>query len=161
MPWSNKRTAGLPSPKPIGLQRCCSLGCTRPWLHAGSSITTTRIPTPQAMPSSNPMPDPCSARTPAFWAAPDPQPSRIPTPRLLPLRHCWTPDLHGLTRSMLPWDPCPSVPAGSQLGMGQPEPHSTEIPAPWAEPGPSSTGFPDKCTTRLPLRLSLGDSQCT
>jgi hypothetical protein len=104
----------------------------------------------RALPGAQPL-GPCwihTTRTP-----PPPPPLKPPTPR-----HCWAPAPHGMTGAMPGRDPCSSG-LGTRLAWDNRIPQSTGILTPWAEPVRSSTGFTDKRTTSLLLRLPLEGCQ--
>jgi hypothetical protein len=127
MPRFIKRTASWTSPYPIGPQNHYSAppgsGCL--------PLRTCQAPACHGTPGSMPHQDSCPLG-------------------LLHFRPHWTPTPHRTALSMLHQDPHPSGPAGPQLHMGLPDPHSTGIPASHALKGPSSTGLMDSCSTRHP-----------
>jgi hypothetical protein len=126
MPQSTKRTAGPPSPHPIGPQSHCS--------------------TPQGFPPLRP----CQAPVP--WGTKKFTPWRDPH-HLDPmsLGPHWAPSPCGTTGSPPHWDPCPSCPARPQLHVGPPDQCPAGIPTPSsALPGPSSAGLLDRLSTKPP-----------
>jgi hypothetical protein len=92
MPWSNKRTAGLPSPHSIGLQSHCSAPLGSLPLGLCQATASCQIHAP---PGAPPL-EPCQIHT-TPWPPPlNPQPLRI----------CWAPAPHGMTGSMPHLDSC-------------------------------------------------------
>jgi hypothetical protein len=159
MPLSNKRTVGLPSPHPVGLQNHCSALLVSPPLRLCQATAPRQI---HALPGSPPLgctgPQPW-ARSTFCWDL---------SPLILsPLRPYWAPVPCGMTRAMLCWVPHPLGPAGFlphwDCHSSGPDtshtPQPTRIPDPWEEPGPSSTGFPNNYPTRLLHRPPLSGSK--
>jgi hypothetical protein len=110
-------------------------GIPAPW--PCSRIRDHRDPCPP--PALDPSPKP----VPQLAGIPAPPPTSPP-----PFRPCWAPAMRGTAR--LP----PSGPAELQLCVERLEPHPAGQAPAWQN-GPSSTGFPDNRSTRLPLRPPL------
>jgi hypothetical protein len=167
IPRSNKRTANLPSPCPLGLQSCCSTPLALyPWDSAGTQLHARFINHLYPCPSGHARPQTQEGST----LCQDPCLSR---PR--PLRPCWALAPCGVTGSMLCWDshllgcrpklcttfmpnqdlcpsdPCPSGPDGPLLHVKWPDPYSSRIPTPWY--------MPDPCSTKIPTFWGLAPAQ--
>jgi hypothetical protein len=149
-PRSNKRTAGLPNPCPIGLQSRCSIlpGCPPVGLHQATAPHQTHTlqdprllgrtrsmyhwdSRPSATPDPSPEPDPHSAGIPALkptapWALLGPSyvwDDQIPAPRFPPLRPHRAPATCGMTGAPPRWD-------RHQLGVRQLHPPACRDPRP-------------------------------
>jgi hypothetical protein len=143
--------------------RFCPSGA-RPQPQAGSTPHWDACPSGHAMPQL--MPDPHTTS-----ATPDPRPeleshSAGILPQIPPhLRPCQALAPCGMTRAKPHHDHHPLGPAespplrpGTNSVLDSCIPSPTEIPSPWIEQGPSSIGFPDNCSTRLPLKLPPEES---
>jgi hypothetical protein len=132
MPQSNKRTAGLPSPHPVGLQSTALL-CQdlHPLVCTGPSTTL----------------DPRTTKNPLLRPRQAPHLAGIPAPSSsLPLRPCWLPALwddwihappgsaslgarDALAPHRIPIPPgSPPLRTGHQFGMRQPHPPAHQDP---------------------------------
>jgi hypothetical protein len=166
-PLSNKRTAGLPNPCPIGLQFCCSFlpgslpfglsqvtapcqthtqwePATRPcrWIHnhrdpRHQSVLVPAWIGPTAHQDTRPSP---WAHCPSGPA--EPQPRMGPRTPTSPIRPCLTPAPCGMTGTLCRWD-------RHHPGVRQPHPRACQEPHTLSGASPSSTGFPDKRSTRI------------
>jgi hypothetical protein len=103
MPQSNERTAGLPSPHPIGLQSRCSAPLGSPPLRL---CQIHAPPTPGSLPLWL-----CQALTMCQIHTP-PGPPSVGRAGSMP---CWDPHLLGHTSSMLPGSPAIKFPAPQAL----------------------------------------------
>jgi hypothetical protein len=165
-PWSNKRTASLPNPRPVGPQSCARPQlCARP-THGGIPISqpcwppahrptqhqnsgpSVMPPDPRPLGSPPPLctrPQPGTGPT-ADWPAPPPEPTTLQA--LLSLSHAWdkwnpTPPI----RPCLSPAPCGTsgvLPHWDRHHAGVKQPHSPACwtPHPLGRAGPSSTRLP-------------------
>jgi hypothetical protein len=166
----------MPSPHPVGLQSCCStpqgsLPLRLYWITPPH--WNNALPQPGSLPlrlcQALAPPGPPPLGTCQIHALLGPQslgpcqihtPSGLPPLKSPPLRLCWTqlhmgqPDPHP-TWIHASWASRP----GTSLAWDNCIPQPSGIPAPGAEPGPSSTGSPDKHSNKLLLRLPLQGSK--
>jgi hypothetical protein len=158
-PWSNKRTAGLPSPHPIDLQSNCSTPLGSPPLRLWQATAPCRIHTPppgslplrpcQALPPHQIQPswDPCFLGCSGSTFCQDPPSLRSPASQaLLAPSSMWDKQNDALPGS-------PPLRARHQLGRRQPHPTAHQDPCPLDGAMPQLYRFPDNRTTELPLGL--------
>jgi hypothetical protein len=133
-PWSNKRTAGLPS--------YCSAPPSSLPLGLHQAPSPHQIHAPQGYPPLGPHRAPAPCR---IHALPP------------PLRPCWDPALCGMTGSTFCWDPHPS----SHEPNSSLDPHTTRIPTLWV-PHPSGHArpqlhmeWPEACPTWITTHEAL------
>jgi hypothetical protein len=94
-----------------------------------------------------PVPDPSSELTPQLFGKPT---APLSPP---PFRHCWAQAPCGMTGALPLWD-------RHQPGKRQLYPPACQETHPLGRAGPSSTGFPDNCSTRLLLGPPLESYKC-
>jgi hypothetical protein len=169
MPQSNKSTAGLPNPHPIGLQSLSSillgslpLGLC--WIHTPLGYPPLSSARPQlrgvrSTPwwDTRPSVVPCHSPEPVSWPPGSSSPKQCLTPALspLPFRPCWVSITQGTKRphpsgSQTFWPCWAPTPCGTtrapcwdrhQLGWDRWVHQPAMNPTPWVEPAPAVQDF--------------------